>query len=80
MPGGFIPRSQKSEFVINQQCCVIINLVSSHPSLKFKIGYTASSIVKALANNLGHQHAAVRKAAIESLGNLLVTEGCGQNY
>ena len=43
----------------------MINEIAKDNNLRFKIGYTSTSVVKALGSNLTHQHAAVRKAAVE---------------
>lgn len=48
-----------------KECCCVINEIAKDNNLRFKIGYTSTNVVKALGSNLTHQHAAVRKAAVE---------------
>lgn len=55
--------------------------------LRGNIGHHSQAIVKALAGNLVHQRSKVRKCSVEvkkkviqTLGNLLITEGCSQNF
>jgi len=45
--------------------------------LKDTVGVHSNLVIKALAKNLGHQHSKVRKATIESLGELLLTREAG---
>lgn len=45
--------------------------------MRHEIGKHSFNIVKSLTDSLTHQKFKVRKAALESLGKVLVTEGAG---